>query len=432
METKKEEIVELKRGEGISVSLKELVEEYGELLTESSKKSIIRNKYRLKDKTKHSVEAQLREQFESVRVRSTRGRYGGTSFVLQEFKGLTDYNAHKNNSRPSIDWENERNVISKLINKGVGVNKGVGDEFSFTITRVWNELFFLNQIKEIVTDEISKNPNVILSGKNDKQQVLASIDTLLKNQRRTYNSLIRQVINQYEFRIDYYNSNKESITKEEFESYLDFRNKIRSENYNKNKEKKERRNEIFNNIKWGDISAELPKIMSNDEINDKVDEEIYTEFGFKYAYELFTVSQPIKVNDKGTVYEMRKRFFDRLIKNAQSSENQVEKTDIINMNETAYYRLVKSGMYVEFISSIFSKLLNIEDGEEIATNDEITQNTIDKILEQEAKWENMTEEEWNQELKWKKKQDEQIKLDFEIYFDNLNYVNDDEIVDCSI
>lgn len=92
------------------------------------------------------------------------------------------------------------------------------------------------------------------------------------------------------------------------------------------------------------------------------------------------------------------------------------------MNETAYYRLVKSGMYVEFISSIFSKLLNIEDGEEIATNDEITHNTIDKILEQEAKWENMTEEEWNQELKWKKKQDEQIKLDFEIYFDNLNYI----------
>lgn len=133
--------MELKKGEGISVSLKELVEEYGELLTESSKKSIIRNKYRLKDKTKHSVEAQLREQFESVRVRSTRGRYGGTSFVLQEFKGLTDYNAHKNNSRPSIDWENERNVISKLI------NKGVGDEFSFTITRVWNELFFFEPNK---------------------------------------------------------------------------------------------------------------------------------------------------------------------------------------------------------------------------------------------------------------------------------------------
>jgi hypothetical protein len=426
MEIKEEEIVELKKGEGISVRLKELVEEYGELLTESSKKSIIRNKYRLKDKTKHSVEAQLREQFESVRVISTRGRYGGTSFVLQGFKGLNDYNAHKNNSRPSIDWENERNVISKLI------NKRAVEEFSFTITSVLNELFFLNQIEEIVTDEISKNPNIILSGKNDKQQVLASIDTLLKNQRGTYNSLIRQVINQYEFRVGYYNSKKESITKEEFESYLDFRNKIRSENHNKNKEIKERRNEIFNNIKWGDISEELPKIMSNAKINDKVDEEVFTKFGFKYAYELFTVSQPIKVNDKGAVYEMRKRFFDRLIKNAQSSENQVEKTDSINMNETAYYRLVKSGMYVEFISSIFSKLLNIEDGEEIATNDEISQNTIDKLLEQEDKWENMTEEEWNQELKWKKKQDEQIKLDFEIYFDNLKYINDDEIVGCSI
>lgn len=418
METKEEEIVELKKGEGISVSLKELVEEYGELLTESSKKSVIRNKYRLKDKTKHSVEAQLREQFESVRVISTRGRYGGTSFVLQGFNGLNDYNAHKNNSRPSIDWENERNIISKLI------NEKAGQGFSFTITNVLNNLFFLNQIEEIVTDEISNNPNVILSGKNDKQQVIASIDTLLKNQRRTYNSLIRQVINRYEFRVDYYNSNKELITKEKFESYLDFRNKIRSENHNKNKEIKERRNEIFNNIKRGEISAELPKIMSNDEINDKVDEEIYTEFGFKYAYELFTVSQPIKVNDKGTVYEMRKRFFDRLIKNAQSSENQVEKTDIINMNETAYYRLVKSGMYVEFISSIFSKLLNIEDGEEIAMNDEITHNTIDKILEQEAKWENMTEEDWEQELKWQKEQDEQIRLDFEIYFDNLNYVNE--------
>lgn len=418
MEIKEEEIVELKKGEGISVSLKELVEEYGELLTESSKKSVIRNNYRLKDKTKHSVEAQLREQFGSVRVISTRGRYGGTSFVLQGFNGLNDYNAHKNNSRPSIDWENERNVISKLINEKAG--QGV----SFTITSILNNLFFLNQIEEIVTNEISKNPNIILLGKNDKQQVLATIDTLLKNQRRTYNSLIRQVINQYEFRVDYYNSNKELITKEKFESYLDFRNKIRSENHNKNKEIKERRNEFFNNIKRGDISAELPKIMSNTKINDIVDKEIFTEFGFKYAYELFTVNQPIKVKDKGTVYEVRKRFFDRLIKNAQSSENQVEKTDSINMNEIAYYRLVKSGKYVEFVSSIFSKLLNIEVGEEIATNDEITQNTIDKVLEQEAKWENMTEEDWEQELKWQKEQDEQIRLDFEIYFDNLNYVNE--------
>lgn len=418
MEIKEEEIVELKKGEGISVSLKELVEEYGELLTESSKKSVIRNNYRLKDKTKHSVEAQLREQFESVRVISTRGRYGGTSFVLQGFNGLNDYNAHKNNSRPSIDWENERNVISKLI------NEKAGQGFSFTITSILNNLFFLNQIEEIVTNEISKNPNIILLGKNDKQQVLATIDTLLKNQRRTYNSLIRQVINQYEFRVDYYNSNKELITKEKFESYLDFRNKIRSENHNKNKEIKERRNEFFNNIKRGDISAELPKIMSNTKINDIVDKEIFTEFGFKYAYELFTVNQPIKVKDKGTVYEVRKRFFDRLIKNAQSSENQVEKTDSINMNEIAYYRLVKSGKYVEFVSSIFSKLLNIEVGEEIATNDEITQNTIDKVLEQEAKWENMTEENWEQELKWQKEQDEQIRLDFEIYFDNLNYVNE--------
>lgn len=418
MEIKEEEIVELKKGEGISVSLKELVEEYGELLTESSKKSVIRNNYRLKDKTKHSVEAQLREQFESVRVISTRGRYGGTSFVLQGFNGLNDYNAHKNNSRPSIDWENERNVISKLI------NEKAGQGFSFTITSILNNLFFLNQIEEIVTNEISKNPNIILLGKNDKQQVLATIDTLLKNQRRTYNSLIKQVINQYEFRVDYYNSNKELITKEKFESYLDFRNKIRSENHNKNKEIKERRNEFFNNIKRGDISAELPKIMSNTKINDIVDKEIFTEFGFKYAYELFTVNQPIKVKDKGTVYEVRKRFFDRLIKNAQSSENQVEKTDSINMNEIAYYRLVKSGKYVEFVSSIFSKLLNIEVGEEIATNDEITQNTIDKVLEQEAKWENMTEEDWEQELKWQKEQDEQIRLDFEIYFDNLNYVNE--------
>lgn len=418
MEIKEEEIVELKKGEGISVRLKELVEEYGELLTESSKKSVIRNKYRLKDKTKHSVEAQLREQFESVRVISTRGRYGGTSFVLQGFNGLNDYNAHKNNSRPRIDWENERNVISKFI------NEKAGQGFSFTITSVLNNLFFLKQIEEIVTEEISKNPNIILSGKNDKQQVLASIDTLLKNQRRTYNSLIRQVINQYEFRVDYYNSNKVLITKEKFESYLDFRNKIRSEKHTKNKEIKERRNEIFNNIKRGDISAELPKIMSNTKINDIVDEEVFTEFGFKYAYELFTVSQPIKVKDKGTVYEMRKRFFDRLIKNAQSSENQVEKTDSINMNEIAYYRLVKSGKYVEFVSSIFSKLLNIEVGEEIATNDEITQNTIDKVLEQEAKWENMTEEDWEQELKWQKEQDEQIRLDFEIYFDNFNYVNE--------
>ena len=38
-------------------------------------------------------------------------------------------------------------------------------------------------------------------------------------------------------------------------------------------------------------------------------------------------------------------------------------------------------------------------------------------------------EDWEQDLKWKKEQDEQIRLGFEVYLDDLDYINTDEIVE---
>lgn len=38
-------------------------------------------------------------------------------------------------------------------------------------------------------------------------------------------------------------------------------------------------------------------------------------------------------------------------------------------------------------------------------------------------------EDWEQDLKWQKEQDEQIRLDFEVYLDDLDYINTDEIVE---
>jgi hypothetical protein len=44
---------------------------------------------------------------------------------------------------------------------------------------------------------------------------------------------------------------------------------------------------------------------------------------------------------------------------------------------------------------------------------------------EESKW----VEERKQELKWQKKQDEQIRLNFEVALDDIDYINTDEIVD---
>ncbi|WP_285121972.1 hypothetical protein [Lactococcus petauri] len=38
-------------------------------------------------------------------------------------------------------------------------------------------------------------------------------------------------------------------------------------------------------------------------------------------------------------------------------------------------------------------------------------------------------EDWEQDLKWQKERDEQIRLDFEVYLDDLDYINTDEIVE---
>ncbi|WP_339013337.1 hypothetical protein VNN36_00465 [Lactococcus garvieae] len=103
------------------------------------------------------------------------------------------------------------------------------------------------------------------------------------------------------------------------------------------------------------------------------------------------------------------------------------------------WRLKKFDEYDKLIISFWADYLSIDVSKEklekmytnipVIKHEGITQRVIDEMLEQEYKWENMTTEEWEQELKWQNEQDEQTRLDFEVYLDDLYYVNTDEIVD---
>lgn len=112
---------DIEKGQNLEITVNELVEEYGHLLTKNTVNSF-RKQGKLAGDTKDSVFTQLKNQFESVEVISKKGRYGGTIFELKGFKGLVEYNPYKNNSRPSLDWTNELLFIRELINQEVACN----------------------------------------------------------------------------------------------------------------------------------------------------------------------------------------------------------------------------------------------------------------------------------------------------------------------
>lgn len=359
--------MKLEISECIEVDTKKLIEEYGQLLTESSKKSIIKNNYKFKGDTKDSVIAQLKNQFESVKVISKKGRYGGTTFELKGFKGLVEYERENKGGRPSLDWTNELLVILELINQEVAWND---EQFykGFTVSQLLNKMLGFDKytVVAIVEDEVQNHDIFTSSGNvNDEDGLKETVNCLISNQRHIYMAKIEEELSKTNHRISYLDSNRNKIDAEKYEEYMIFKKEVETKIKAENNRLKELKNKYF---KLGQSTKDFD-IKNEVQLVKEVDNAVQEKFGFKYAYRLFNVFDEIQVGGEGDIDKVRENYFNRIMKNASSSQKNHQQTEEINYSEKPFYRLVHAGLYVEVMKSIFSKLVNFESKTESNTVD---------------------------------------------------------------
>lgn len=359
--------MKLELSECIEVDTKKLVDEYGQLITESSKQSIIKNNYKFKGLTtvKKSVETQLKNQFESVKMITKKGRYGGTIFELKGFKGLVEYERENKGGRPSLDWTNELLVIRELINQEVACN---GEQFykGFTVSQLLNKMlgFDENTVVAIVEDEVQNHDIFTLSGNvNDEYGLKETVNCLISNQRYIYMAKIEEELSKTNHKINYFASNRNNIDAEKYEEYMIFKKEVETKIKAENEKIRDKRTKAYReglNIK------NLPKYKNE---HKEIEIAVKEKFGFKYAYRQFTVFDEIEVEGEGDIDKVRENYFNRIMKNANSSQSKYKQTEEIKYSEKPFYRLVHAGLYEEVMDSVFSKLVNFESKTESNTVD---------------------------------------------------------------
>lgn len=357
--------MKLEISECIEVDTKKLIEEYGQLLTESSKKSIIKNNYKFKGDTKDSVIAQLKNQFESVKVISKKGRYGGTTFELKGFKGLVEYERENKGGRPSLDWTNELLVILELINQEVAWND---EQFykGFTVSQLLNKMLGFDKytVVAIVEDEVQNHDIFTSSGNvNDEDGLKETVNCLISNQRHIYMAKIEEELSKTNHRISYLDSKRNKIDAEKYEEYLIFKKVVETKIKAENEKIRDKRSKAY---KEGLNIKDLPKAKNE---HKEIENAVQEKFDFKYAYRQFTVFNEIKVEGEGDIDKVRENYFNRIMKNANSSQSKYKQTEEIKYFEKPFYRLVHAGLYVEVMESVFSKLVNFESKTESNTVD---------------------------------------------------------------
>jgi hypothetical protein len=249
--------MKLELSECIEVDTKKLVDEYGQLITESSKQSIIKNNYKFKGLTtvKKSVETQLKNQFESVKMITKKGRYGGTIFELKGFKGLVEYERENKGGRPSLDWTNELLVIRELINQEVALGQLFKDSDvenykfrGFTPTKILNNLLGFDkwEVIEAVNEELKENSIFSMSGnKNDYQGLMETVMNLMGNQRHIYVAKIEEELSKTNHRISYLDSNRNKIDAEKYEEYMIFKKEVETKIKAENKKIRDKRSKAY-------------------------------------------------------------------------------------------------------------------------------------------------------------------------------------------
>ena len=363
---------EIKKGKILEITVNELVEKYDWLLTESSVQSI--KKYgKMQTKTKKSVIKALEENFESVEYIAGK-KNQKAKFILTNYNCNTEvYNPYKNNGGQPLDWTNEINCIQELINQEVARNQ---DELckGFTISRILalmlgfgSDSEFDKAKKKDILENAIKESSILsmLGNKDDYYGLKETVNNLIRNQRHIYVAMIEKEIKKTNHIISYLDSNGEEIDVERYEEYMIFKKEVETKIKAENNRLKELKNEYF---KLGQSTKDFD-IKNEVQLVKEVDNAVQEKFGFKYAYRLFNVFDEIQVGGEGDIDKVRENYFNRIMKNASSSQKNHQQTEEINYSEKPFYRLVHAGLYVEVMKSIFSKLVNFESKTESNTVD---------------------------------------------------------------
>lgn len=349
---------DIEKGQNLEITVNELIEEYSWLIAESSVQSIKKHG-KMQTKTKISVKAQLKEKFDSVEYVAGAGRRKA-KFTLNNYNGNKEvYERENKGGRPSLDWTNELLVIRELINKEVACN---GEPFykGFTVSQLLNKMLGFDKYTIEAITELEVQIHRIFTSSGNKEDdyygLKETVNNIVGNHRHIYVAMIEEELSKTNHRISYLDSKRNKIDAEKYEEYLIFKKEVETKIKAENNRLKELKNEYFKawlNTKDFDIKNEV-------QLLKEVDNEVQEKFGFKYAYRLFTVFNEIKVEGKGDIDKVRENYFNRIMKNANSSQSKYKQTEEIKYFEKPFYRLVHAGLYVEVMESVFSKLVNFE------------------------------------------------------------------------
>ena len=350
---------DIEKGQNLEITVNELIEEYSWLIAESSVQSIKKHG-KMQTKTKISVKAQLKEKFDSVEYVAGAGRRKA-KFTLNNYNGNKEvYERENKGGRPSLDWTNEINCIQELINQEA-LNQ---DELckGFTISRILDLMLGFgsgsefdkdkDKKKDILENAIKESQILSMSGnKDDYYGLKETVNNLIRNQRHIYVAMIEKEIKKTNHIISYFDSNGEEIDAEQYEEYMIFKKGVETKIKAENEKIRDKRSKTY---KEGLNIKDLPKAKNE---HKEIENAVQENFGFKYAYRLFTIFDEIQVGGEGDIDKVRESFYNRVMKNANSSQSKHEQTKVVKMNEKVYYRLVHSGLYVQVMDSVFSQLI---------------------------------------------------------------------------
>lgn len=402
-----------------------MIKDYSFLVSKSHIKSF--NKQgKLAGDTKKSIIKELKWRFEKVEYLPGAGRREAT-FNCTSFNGNTEkYNPYSDNGGSiKEDWSNEKCMFANTI--------GSYDSDSWmSKSNIFRKSFGVSDIdKDYVSNFIKEHDFQAMKLSSNRLRDVYSIVNGLNNeftyQKGNLYKQIKAVIDgtNHETRFMARVSNSRELRVIDGDEYDNFK-KIKARIMEETKAKK------LNN-----------KLTKERIINERV----IKETGFEYVFEQYCFYDVKSLrNQDFDVKNIKKNLFNKMVKQIQKHMKKYQEgIDIVKRyapseeDDIWNRRLKKFDEYDKLIIIFWVNYLSIdiskEELDEICTNipvikhNEIDQGIIDEILESEFEWEHMTEEDWEQELKWQKEQDEQIRLDFEVYLDDLDYINADEIVE---
>ena len=401
---------DIEKGQNLEITVNELVEEYSWLIAESSVQSIKKHG-KMQTKTKTSVKAQLKEKFDSVEYVAGAGRRKA-KFTLNNYNGNKEvYERENKGGRPSLDWTNELLVIRELINQEVAWND---EQFykGFTVSQLLNKMLGFDKytVVAIVEDEVQNHDIFTSSGNvNDEDGLKETVNCLISNQRHIYMAKIEEELSKTNHKINYFASNRNNIDVEKYEEYMIFKKEVETKIKAENEKIRDKRTKAYReglNIK------NLPKYKNE---HKEIEIAVKEKFGFKYAYRQFTVFDEIEVEGEGDIDKVRENYFNRIMKNANSSQSKYKQTEEIKYSEKPFYRLVHAGLYVEVMESIFSKLVNFESKTESNTVD-VVDNSVGE------------DDEAYQEFLFNVQQYESVQEEHDYFYNQDDYVDVERIL----